>query len=69
MITTLQSQSQAGKRAKRECSLCHREYYKLTDHLKKAHHLQTKEERQPFMIEAFKKAPDLRVQSKCNFKQ
>jgi hypothetical protein len=41
----------------------------LTDHLKKAHSLATKEERQPFMKEAFKKTPDMRIQSKCELKQ
>jgi hypothetical protein len=56
--------SQAGRRGQRECPLCGRVYYKLTDHLKKTHRLTTGEERRPYMIEAFKKNPDLRIQSK-----
>ena len=53
------------KRAKRQCSICSNWYCKLTDHLKKAHKLETKEEREPYVKEAFKKTPDLRVQSEC----
>ena len=51
----------AAKRAKRECSICRNAYAKLTDHRKKAHRLLTKEERKPFMEEAFAKTPDLRI--------
>jgi hypothetical protein len=41
--------------------LCRKLYYKLTDHLYKTHKLTTKEERRPYMVEAFKKYPDLRA--------
>jgi hypothetical protein len=54
------------KRAKRECSICNNSYRKLTDHLSKAHKLLTKEERDPYMQEAFKKTPDLRLISELH---
>ena len=52
------------KRAKRECPICHKTYQKLTDHLHKKHKLTDWVQRQPYMQEAIKKTPDLRVQSK-----
>ena len=56
-------QSQVGRRSKRECPLCNKTYFKLTDHLKKTHKLLTKEQRAPLMKEAFSKMPDLRIKS------
>ncbi len=55
--------AQAGRRSQRECPICNRTYYKLTDHLKKTHNMKSREEREPYMREAFAKTPDLRIQS------
>lgn len=63
LIASVKMAEPPPKRARRECPICKNTYLKLTDHLKKAHKLNTKEERDPYMKEAFKKAPDLRVQS------
>ncbi len=46
------------KRARRECTICHTTYAKLTDHLARVH---KQEKRQPFMDEAKAKTPDLRL--------
>lgn len=54
----------SAKRAKRECPLCSKWYLKLTDHLKKQHKLDSKEDRKHLMDKAKEKTPDLRVQSK-----
>ena len=54
----------AAKRARRECPICGKSYAKLTDHLTKAYKLDSKEQRQPYMAQALKKTPELRIISK-----
>ena len=65
IVTVPMAEGPAAKRAKRECSLCGKSYFKLTDHLVKAHKLVTKKEREPYVKIAFEKTPDLRVTSEC----
>ncbi len=45
----------SAKRAKRECPLCSKWYLKLTDHLKKQHKLDSKEDRKHLMDKAKEK--------------
>lgn len=43
--------------------ICERFYFKLTDHLSKAHNLKSKKLREPYMRAAFDKIPDRRIKS------
>ena len=43
--------------------LCCRTYLKLSDHLKKAHRLNSREEREPYMVAAYEKVPGPRCLS------